>query len=225
MKNWGESYSMLRRKPCRLRAMTKRTLKRIVLLLGLMMPVAGAIGCGGGHGGGAKSANITPGEMPEGASWKGVYYSTLYGFLHIKDDGDGLKGAWRTVAGDAWGEMSGKSDGNIFRFEWTEHRIGMVGPSAVRSGRGYFRYVKTATEEVKSADEIQGEWGLGDSETGNAWKATKQTNMEPDLKSVKPDEVESAGSSPVGGWDSGPGAAKDQDEDSGKGKKTSKDDE
>jgi hypothetical protein len=187
--------------------MTKRTLKRIVLLLGLMMPVAGAVGCGGNRD--VKSAHLQPGEMPEGATWKGVYYSTLYGYLHLVADGDSMKGAWRTVAGDAWGEMEGKTEGNVFRFEWTEHRIGMVGPSAERKGHGYFRYVKTATADVKSADEIHGEWGLGDAEVGNDWKATKQTNMEPDIKSVKPDEVESAGSVSASGWDSGPGAEKD----------------
>jgi hypothetical protein len=192
--------------------MTKRTLKRIVLLLGLMMPVAGVVGCGGR----AKGPALTAGEMPEGAQWKGVYYSTLYGYLHLEDKGDELKGGWRTVAGDAWGEMTGKADGNLMRFEWEEHRIGMVGPSAQRSGHGYFRYKRTATAETKAPDEINGEWGLAESETGNSWKATKQINMEPDLKSVRPDEVESAGTVQAGGWDDGPGASKDKDKDKGK---------
>lgn len=187
--------------------MTKRTLKRIVLLLGLMMPVAGAVGCGGGK---AKSAIAPRGEMPEGASWKGVYYSTLYGNLHLVEQGDEIKGAWRTVAGEAWGEMTGKADGNLLHFEWTEHRIGMVGPSATRKGHGYFHYVRTSTEETKSPDEIHGEWGLGDEETGNKWNAVLQVNVEPDLKSVKPDEVESAGTTQAGGWDEGAGAAKEK---------------
>jgi hypothetical protein len=186
--------------------MTKRTLKRTVLLLGLMMPVAGVVGCGSR----AKTAVLTPGEMPEGAQWKGVYYSTLYGYLHLEEKGDELHGGWRTVAGDAWGEMTGTADGDLMRFEWTEHRIGMVGPSAKRSGHGYFRYVRTATAETKAPDEIHGEWGLGDAQSGNGWKATKQINMEPDLKGVRPDEVESAGTVQAGGWDDGPGAAKDK---------------
>jgi hypothetical protein len=183
-----------------------------------MMPVAGAVGCGGK---GPQTVNLAPGEMPEGSVWKGVYYSTLYGYLHLEErDGD-MKGAWRTVAGDAWGEMTGKAEGDVFRFEWTEHRIGMVGPSAVRTGHGYFRYKKTATADVKSADEIHGEWGLGEKESGNSWKATKQTNMEPDLKSVKPDEVESAGTVQAGGWDDGAGGEKDKD----KGKDKDKDED
>jgi hypothetical protein len=172
-----------------------------------MMPLAGAVGCGGGK---AKSAALTPGEMPEGATWKGVYFSQLYGNLHLVEDGDEIKGAWRTVAGELWGEMVGKADGNVYRYEWTEHRIGMVGPSAERKGHGYFRYVRTRTEETKTPDEIHGEWGLGDDETGNSWKAVLQVNVEPDLKSVRPNELETSGSVQAGGWDEGPGAAKEK---------------
>jgi hypothetical protein len=190
--------------------MTKRTVKRIVLVLSLLMPVAATLGCGGG---GSKTPVIKAGEMPEGANWKGVYYSQIYGNLHLVDDGGSIKGAWRTVAGDSWGELEGKADGNLLRYEWTEHRIGMVGPSADRKGRGYFKYVRKRTADTKDPDEIHGEWGLGDSETGNVWKATHQTNLEPDPKSVKPDEVESAGSVPAGGWDSSPGTKGSGDKD------------
>jgi len=177
------------------------------------MPVMGAVGCGG-HG--PKNAMLKVGEMPEGAQWKGVYYSQLFGNLHlVEKDGD-IKGAWRTVAGDAWGELTGKAEGDLLRYDWVEHRIGMVGPSAQRTGKGYFRYVRTRTEENKSPDEIHGEWGLGEKETGNSWKAVLQINMEPDPKSVKPDEVESAGTVQAGGWDEGPGASKEKGKDDDK---------
>ena len=189
--------------------MTKRTVNWIVLACSLMMPLAGTVGCGGG---GAKAPIFKPGEMPEGATWRGVYYSPIYGNLHLVEDGGDMKGAWRTVAGDAWGELTGKAEGNLLRFEWVEHRIGMVGPSADRSGHGYFRYVRKRTETTKDPDEIQGEWGLGEKETGNAWKATRQTNLEPEPKSVKPDEVESAGSVPAGGWDSGSKETEEKEE-------------
>jgi hypothetical protein len=180
--------------------MTKRTVERIALVLGLMLPVAGTLGCGGK---GAKAPLIKASEMPEGAVWKGVYYSQIYGNLHLVDEGGEIKGAWRTVAGDSWGELTGKAEGNLLRYEWVEHRIGMVGPSADRTGHGYFNYLRKRTAETKDPDEIHGEWGLGDAETGNVWKATRQNNLEPEPKSVKPDEVESAGSVQAGGWDSG----------------------
>jgi hypothetical protein len=194
--------------------MSNRTVRRIVLVFGLLMPVMGALGCGPGK---AKTPVITAGQMPEGASWKGVYYSQIYGNLHLVEEGGEIKGAWRTVAGEAWGELKGKSDGNLLRYEWVEHRIGMVGPSADRTGHGYFKYTRKASEgNVKDPDEIKGEWGLADSETGNSWKATRQTNVEPELKSVKPDEVESAQPVQAGGWDSGSGKKEgsgDKDED------------
>lgn len=180
--------------------MTKRTLKRIALVLGLMVPLAGVVACGGK---GPQAPLIKAGEMPEGATWKGVYYSQIYGNLHLVEDGGELKGAWRTVAGDSWGELTGKAEGNLLRYEWVEHRIGMVGPSADRTGRGYFNYIRNAKEGSKDPDTIEGQWGLGDSESGNVWKATRQVNLEPEPKSVKPDEVESAGSVQAGGWDSG----------------------
>ena len=45
--------------------------------------------------------------------------------------------------------------------------------------------------------------------------------MEPDLKSVKPDEVESAGTVQAGGWDDGAGGEKDKE----KGKDKDKDED
>jgi len=195
--------------------MTSRTVKRIALVLGMMfVPVTGAVGCGPSK---PKTPVIAPGEMPEGAKWRGVYYSQIFGNLHLVENGGEISGAWRTVAGDAWGELTGKAEGNLLRYEWVEHRIGMVGPSADRTGHGYFKYVRKAKEGSKDPDQIEGEWGLGDSETGNSWKATVQVNMEPEPKSVKPDEVESAGTVQAGGWDSGSGGGdKDKDKDKDK---------
>ena len=90
----------------------------------------------------------------------------------------------------------------------------MVGPSADKKGHGYFVYVRPNKGTGKDPDEIHGQWGLGDNESGNKWDAVKQTNVEPDPKSVMPDEVE-RGAPPVsgGGWDEGSGAEKDKDSD------------
>lgn len=38
---------------------------------------------------------------------------------------------------------------------------------------------------------IKGEWGLGENEAGHTWEALKQMNMDPDPKSVRPNEMES----------------------------------
>lgn len=167
----------------------------LVLASGLLS--AAALPACGGEEKVVNKAQLKPGSMPPEGKWRGVYYSPLYGFLHIISDGSSVSGTWRTAAGDKWGEMNGKVEGDLMRFTWKEHRIGMFGPNATTEGNGYFRYI---VPEAENADhELQGEWGLGDSDSGNPWKAIKQRNVEPDLESVLPDE---ASTSVKGGdWD------------------------
>ena len=82
------------------------------------------------------------------------------------------------------------------KYTWTQHKIGMVGAEANSNGHGYFVY---SIPKEGEAHKISGEWGLGDSDAGNTWEAVKQTNMQPNLDSVKPDEIE--GKVKGGGWD------------------------
>jgi hypothetical protein len=178
------------------RAMFVRKLVQCSLLAALAIPsVFSVAACGNGSD--TKVAHLKAGDMPAGGDWQGVYYDKVYGYLHIVTDGKTVQGAWRTGGGDAYGEMQGESDGNIFRYTWTQHKIGMVGKEAESSGKGYFKY--TIPKEGE-AHVIVGEWGLGDSDAGNPWQAVKQTNMQPNLQSVKPDEIE--GKVNAGGWDS-----------------------
>ncbi|HMJ16500.1 MAG TPA: hypothetical protein VK524_34035 [Polyangiaceae bacterium] len=178
--------------------MRARKILRIAVMLCLFVPMALALaGCQGGANA-PKLAHVKPGDMPEGGDWSGVYYSQLYGYLHLVSQGGSASGAWRTTAGDAWGEMSGKITGDVFRFEWRERKIGMVGANAERFGKGYFRYLIPKEGE---AHEIHGEWGLKSDEAGNEWKAVKQMNMQANPKGVKPDELEGRGVG--GGWDDG----------------------
>jgi hypothetical protein len=156
----------------------------------------GLSACGGPA---PKVATVQAGDMPEGGDWTGVYFDQTNGYLHIVKEGDTVSGKWRTAAGDSWGEMSGKVTGNLYKYEWKEHRIGLVGPSATRSGKGYFVY---SIPKEGEAHAIDGQWGLGMDETGMKWKGVKQMNMRPDPNSVMPDEVENRGTG--GGWDSQP---------------------
>jgi hypothetical protein len=170
----------------------------------------GVAGCGGSNGE-PKMANVQPGSMPAGGEWTGVYYSPTYGMLHILAEGDNINGAWRTSAGDAWGELYGKADGDLLKYSWTEHKSGLIGEGATRSGNGYFKY--TAPKE-NEPHEIVGEWGLGESDAGNTWSGIKQNNVEPDPQSVRPDEIE--GRVQGGGWDSEEGGgAPVEDEEEG----------
>ena len=153
------------------------------------IPVVGATACGPEEPQVVK-ANVKPGEMPAGGDWRGVYYDQTYGFLHLLKSGNSVTGKWRTTAGEKWGELHGTVDGDILRYEWKEHRIGMFGPNATSEGKGYFRYV--VPKDENSDHELHGEWGLNENEAGNPWNAVKQRNMQPDPDSVKPDETQTA---------------------------------
>jgi hypothetical protein len=170
-------------------------LARIGLIVGMALPLAAALtACGGGSS--AKTAEIKAGELPPGGEWSGVYFSQVEGYLHLVAESATASGRWRTAAGDTWGEMSGKLDGNVMHFEWTTHKIGMVGGNAEAKGRGYFVY---SAPKAGESHEIHGEYGLGNDEVGTKWDAVKQPNMKPNPDSIKPDEVESHVGG--GGWD------------------------
>lgn len=142
-------------------------------------------------------AQVKPGSMPAEGKWRGVYYSTIYGYLHLVADGSSVSGKWRNAEGDKWGELSGKTEGDLLRFKWIEHKIGMFGPSATSEGHGYFRYI--VPKHDNADHELEGEWGLGESDAGNPWKAIKQRNLDPDPDSVMPDESQTTISG--GDWD------------------------
>jgi hypothetical protein len=169
--------------------------RRLLVLSIVSLPLTlGVTGCGGNTNE-PKLANVKPGPMPEGHEWQGVYYSQHYGELHLEADGDSANGTWKTPMG-SFGELYGKIEGNLLRYEWKERRIGAVGADATKSGKGYFVYLVPREGE---APEIHGEWGLGQSDAGNTWEAVKQKNKQPDLKSQRPDEFE--GQVSGGGWD------------------------
>ena len=170
--------------------------RRILSLVVAILVAVVALACGGSQKR-ASSSNVTAGDMPEGSEWDGVYFSQTYGHLHLLEQGGSVSGKWRTTNGEAWGELAGEANGDLLRYEWTEHKIGMVGPTATSKGRGYFKYIPSPNGI--DPDEIKGQWGLGEDDAGNTWEATKQRNQRPDPDAVMPDELEGRGVG--GGWD------------------------
>jgi len=146
------------------------------------LPACDSGGSSSSTGGGKTAANIKPGEMPVGASWSGVYFNPLYGNLHLVEAGSSVSGKWQRTDKSAWGELNGPLTGNVFHFEWTEHKVGLVGPSSTSKGKGYFVYKHPPGDNVD--DNLTGEWGLNGDETGNAWDCVKQRHVTPDLKSI-----------------------------------------
>jgi hypothetical protein len=141
------------------------------------------VACGGGTPP-ARVAKVAAGAMPSGESWNGVFYHPVYGYLHIVEDGDGIGARWKRSDQSAWGEMTGKRDGNLVKFSWKEHKVGLLGPGAMTEGKGYF--VFTAGPEEGGA-ELKGEFGLGDDEAGASWNCVRQARMKPDPKSINGD--------------------------------------
>ncbi len=166
------------------------------LCLSLVVSLAATLTACGPSAGEVKTANVKPGSLPEGGEWNGVYFSSQFGYLHLVSDNRSASGAWRTAAGDAWGELSGQIEGDLLKYEWKERKIGAIGADSTKTGRGYFRYTIPTPDEPHK---IVGEWGLDQSDAGNPWEAVKQIRMEPKPDSVKPDEIE--GRTNVGGWD------------------------
>ncbi len=141
-----------------------------------------AAACGGGSA--PKTAQVTAGEMPEGESWTGVYFHPLFGYLHLVEEGDTVAGRWKRADGSAWGELTGTKTGNLYHYTWTEHKVGLVGPSANSTGKGYFVY-KPGKE--KGVAELDGQYGLNGDEVGSDWHCIKQQRMQSDPKSINGD--------------------------------------
>jgi hypothetical protein len=151
-------------------------------------------GCSGSSS--AKHATVQAGDLPTGADWTGVYYSRLYGYLHLVSEGNTITGKWIRPTRDRWGEVHGTATGDLIRFAWTEHTIGAVGPNANHSGKGYFKYKRPPGDNVD--DVIEGEIGRGQDEVGEPWDAVKQRNVKPDLGSIGGTSASDIGG---GDWD------------------------
>jgi hypothetical protein len=171
----------------------KRSLWLVVTAMALVGAPLSSAGCAGGSGSG-KTAEVTPGDMPSDASWTGVYFSELYGYLHLVQDGNAVAGKWIRPHKDRWGELKGEATGDVIHFEWEEHTIGLVGPNSGKKGRGYFKYKRPAGDNVD--DTFTGEIGFDQDEVGEPWDAVKQRNVKPDLASIGGTD-----SSDVGGGD------------------------
>jgi len=172
---------------------------RLALLLVVACCLVLVAGCKTAASHEANTADVDPGPMPDGAEWTGVYYSPLYGWLHLVQEGNLITGKWLRPRKDRWGELQGNADGNLVRFDWKEYIVGLVGPRSRKQGKGYFVYSRPAGENVD--DVIEGELGRDQDEMGlPPWDAVKQRNVDPDLNSIG-----GSGSMDVGGGDWDPG--------------------
>ena len=160
---------------------TARCLGPLFVVCALACASTSLVACGGD--GNAHTAKITPGDMPAGESWTGVYFHPVYGYLHMIANENNVVGKWKRADQSAWGELSGVATGNVLHLQWKEHKYGLVGPAAESKGKGYFVY-KPGTEKIP---ELDGQFGVDSDETGADWHNVKQMRVTPDLNSIKGD--------------------------------------
>jgi hypothetical protein len=154
-------------------------------LVSFALFVMAAAACGGGGG----RVALTPGAMPEGGQFGGVWNSPQYGRMDMVQTGSTIVGEY--TKNERSGRIEGTAQGDLMRFTWTERRELVAGVPRVNRGRGYFRIVKDA-EGFK----LLGEWGHDDDETGGGpWNAVR-TRWRPRLSGE-------GGGGDSGGEDSG----------------------
>jgi hypothetical protein len=135
-----------------------RPLNRSIVSAALLVLVA-SCGASGGR------ANVSPGVMPEGGSFGGVWNSPQYGRMDMVQNGATIVGEY--TKNERSGRIEGTAQGDLMRFTWSERRELVAGVPRLNRGRGYFRLVKDA-EGFK----LIGEWGHDDDETGGGpWNA------------------------------------------------------
>lgn len=157
------------------------TFTRRSLALALGAGLLSLAACNGGAGA-PKTANVTPGDMPEGADWTAKYFDQIYGNIHLVQDGKKVWGRWERPQKDKWGEVHGEVTGNVFKFDWTEYTRNAIGQNAQKSGKGYFVYKRPAGDNVD--DIIEGELGRGKDEVGEKLMCVRQRNEKSDPESI-----------------------------------------
>lgn len=135
-----------------------RPLNRSIVSVAWFVIVAGC-GAAGGR------ADVSPGVMPEGGSFGGVWNSPQYGRMDMVQTGATIVGEY--TKNERSGRLEGTVQGDLMRFTWSERRELVAGVPRLNRGHGYFRLVKDA-EGFK----LIGEWGHDDNETGGGpWNA------------------------------------------------------
>lgn len=153
-----------------------------------------AAGCGGG----INRANVSPGPMPDGETFTGVWHSPQYGEMQLVQTGSSVIGEY--VHDERRGRIQGTATGDLLRFEWTELRELVAGRPNTTRGRGYFRF------QVGDDNDryIVGEWGHDDSETGGGpWRAVRDRRRRPSLSGGSGGSTGGGSSDEEGGASSG----------------------
>lgn len=149
-------------------------------------------GCGGGGG----RANVSPGVMPSGETFTGVWHSPQYGEMQLVQTGNSVVGEY--VHDERRGRIQGTATGDLLRFEWSENRELVSGRPVTTRGRGYFRFQVGEDNDRY----LVGEWGHDANETGGGpWRAVRDRRRRPSLSGGASSGTSGSDSGSTGGDD------------------------
>ncbi len=113
-----------------------------------------------------------PKPLPAGASFAGVWYSTQFEHMYLRQTGDEVRGIYAYKNG---GTLEGIANGNVLKFDW-------IDPGDKETARR--RFEGKGYLEMKKKGEIlvlEGEWGYNESATGGGpWTAEYVRPMDPE---------------------------------------------
>ena len=113
-----------------------------------------------------------PEALPAGTNFGGVWYSSQFEHMYLRQTGDDVRGIYAYKNG---GTLEGVANGNLLNFTWIDPGDK---ESATRSiiGKGYLQLVKEGDKVV-----LRGEWGYGESmQGGGPWEAEWVRDMDPE---------------------------------------------
>jgi hypothetical protein len=144
-----------------------------LVLFGSVALALVAAGCGGD---GIRHANVSPGPMPAGQTFTGVWHSPQYGEMQMVQTGSQVIGEY--TQDERHGRIQGTAQGDLMRFEWSEERELVRGRATTTRGHGYFQFQIGADGDSY----IVGEWGHDQNETGGGpWRAARDRRRQPHM--------------------------------------------
>jgi hypothetical protein len=148
-----------------------RAVARVVIAASFLGFAGQLLACG------SSQPKIVAGNMPEGGSFTGVYFSPQYGQMDMVQNGSAVIGEYKQD--ERSGKIQGEVSGDLMKFEWVEKKAMVANRANEARGHGYFRYM---IDKANGDHVLQGEWGLGDAQTGGGpWRAVKSKRKVPHL--------------------------------------------
>ncbi len=105
----------------------------------------------------------SPGQMPDGMSFAGLWYSDQFEHMYLHQEGDRVEGVYAYGTG---GKISGEVRGNLLVFDWEEPGSRDQVRRTMR-GKGYLQLVADG-----DGYNLVGEWGYNEDHRGaGPWTA------------------------------------------------------